>query len=64
MTTAVIFGSVIYRATIMVALRYGFHLGFKASDLKLITALIVIISLALPQVRSKLNLNLERSKGG
>ncbi len=56
MTTAVITGSLIYRTTIMVALRYGHNLGFKSSDLKLITSLIVIIALAVPQVRGKLNL--------
>ncbi len=64
MTTAVIIGSLIYRGTIMVALRYGFHLGFKASDLKLITAIIVIIALALPQVREKVNLGISSAEGG
>lgn len=57
-TTGVVTGSIIYRAAIMLALRYGYHLGFKASDLKLITALIVIIALATPQIRNKLNLKL------
>ncbi|MFP4588557.1 MAG: ABC transporter permease [Candidatus Acetothermia bacterium] len=57
-TTGVLVGSIIYRMAIMLALRYGYHLGFKASDLKLITALIVIIALATPQVRSKLNIKL------
>lgn len=57
-TTGVITGSIIYRAAIMFALRYGYNFGFKASDLKLITALIVIVSLATPQVREKLNFQL------
>ncbi|MFP3953757.1 MAG: ABC transporter permease [Candidatus Acetothermia bacterium] len=54
-TTGVITGSIIYRAAIMLALRYGYNLGFQASDLKLITALIVIVALATPRVREKLN---------
>jgi len=62
-TTGVVTGSIIYRAAIMLALRYGYHLGFKASDLKLITALIVIIALATPQVRNKLNLKLGERMG-
>ena len=62
-TTGVITGSIIYRAAIMVALRYGYNLGFKASDLKLITALIVIVALATPQVRDKLNLKLGEKVG-
>lgn len=57
-STGVIVGSIIYRTAIMLALRYGYNLGFKASDLKLITALIVIAALATPQVREKLNLKL------
>lgn len=42
MTTIVVIGSIIYRLTISFALKYG----FKATDLKLITALIVIAILA------------------
>lgn len=56
MTTAVIVGSLIYRTTIMVALRYGHNFGFKSSDLKLITSMIVILALAVPQVRGKVDL--------
>lgn len=56
MTTAVISGSLIYRTTIMIALRYGHNLGFRSSDLKLITSMIVILALAFPQVRDKLDL--------
>lgn len=58
LTSGVIAGSIIYRSAIMLALRYGHNLGFQASDLKMITALIVIVALATPQVRSKLNLKL------
>ncbi|MFP4135574.1 MAG: ABC transporter permease [Candidatus Acetothermia bacterium] len=57
MTTAVITGSLIYRTTIMVALRYGHNLGFRSSDMKLITSMIVILALAFPQVREKINLH-------
>ncbi|MBS3736713.1 MAG: ABC transporter permease [Candidatus Bipolaricaulota bacterium] len=62
-STGVIAGSIIYRTAIMLALRYGYNFGFKASDLKLITALIVIVALATPQVREKLNLKLGESVG-
>jgi len=62
-TTGVVTGSIIYRTAIMLALRYGYNLGFKASDLKLITALIVIVALATPQVREKLNLKLGERVG-
>ncbi len=62
-TSGVIAGSIIYRTAIMLALRYGYNLGFKASDLKLITAFIVIVALATPQVREKLNLKLGERVG-
>lgn len=42
MTTIVLLGSIIYRLAISLALRFG----FRATDLKLITALIVIAILA------------------
>jgi len=47
-TLAVIVGSVVYRIVYALALRIEW---FNASDLKLITALLVIIALVIPQVR-------------
>lgn len=53
MTTAVILGSIIYRVAVSLALRYGYVVGFQASDLKLITSLLVIIALVVPHLRER-----------
>ena len=52
-TAAVVGGSVMYRLAIAVALL----VGFRSSDLKLITALLVVIALSTPRVKGLLNLN-------
>jgi len=49
-TLAVVFGSIIYRIVIALALRVEL---FKASDLKLVTALIVIVALVVPYVQRR-----------
>ncbi|MFD1989634.1 ABC transporter permease [Paenibacillus nicotianae] len=49
-TLAVILGSIVYRIVVTAALRIEW---FEASDLKLITAVIVIIALVFPAIRSK-----------
>ena len=46
---SVVFGSIIYRIIIAVVLQ----LGLKSTDLKLLTAIIVALALALPVVKSK-----------
>ncbi len=51
---AVLGGSVVYRLAISLALRYGAALGFTASDLRLVTALVVLLALAAPALRSAL----------
>lgn len=51
---AVLGGSVAYRLAISLALRYGATLGFTASDLRLVTALVVLLALAAPALRSAL----------
>lgn len=56
-TAAVVAGSVIYRLAIAVALL----VGFRSSDLKLITALLVIFALTTPQVKSILKVNRVKS---
>ncbi|WP_172194933.1 ABC transporter permease [Saccharibacillus qingshengii] len=48
-TLAVVLGSVVYRIVISLALQIK---GFETSDLKLITAIIVIVALVFPTVRS------------
>lgn len=54
MTTSVLVGSLIYRVAVMFALRYGYTIGFQASDLKLVTSLLVIIALVVPAIRERL----------
>ena len=54
MTASVLVGSLVYRVAVMFALRYGYLVGFQASDLKLVTSLIVIIALVIPTVRERL----------
>ncbi len=51
---AVMVGSVGYRLAISLALRYGATLGFTASDLRLLTALVVLGALAAPVIRAAL----------
>ena len=53
MTTSVLLGSIVYRTAVMFALRYGYAIGFQASDLKLITSLLVIIALVGPAFRER-----------
>jgi len=53
MTTSVLVGSLIYRIAITLALRYGHVIGFQASDLKLITAILVVLALVLPRLREQ-----------
>jgi len=53
-TLAAVVGSCLYRGAILVALRHGASLGFTPSDLRLMTALVVLAALVAPVVRSKL----------
>lgn len=53
MTAGVLIGSVTYRIAVSVALRYGYVVGFHASDLKLITSLLVILALVIPSIRER-----------
>ena len=54
MTASVLVGSLIYRVAVMFALRYGYVIGFQASDLKLVTSLLVIVALVVPAFRERL----------
>jgi putative tryptophan/tyrosine transport system permease protein len=53
MTASVLLGSLIYRVAVSLALRYGYTVGFQASDLKLITSLLVIVALVIPYMRER-----------
>ncbi len=53
MTIAVLAGSLVYRIAVALALRYGYVVGFQASDLKLITAVLVLVALVIPAVRER-----------
>ena len=53
MTASVLLGSLVYRAAVILALRYGYVIGFQASDLKLITSLLVILALVVPYLRER-----------
>jgi len=53
MTLSVLLGSFVYRAAVILALRYGYVVGFEASDLKMITSLLVILALVVPYIRER-----------
>ena len=56
---SVVFGSIVYRIVIAVVLQ----LGLKSTDLKLLTALIVAISLSVPVFKSKIDKRRRAYKG-
>jgi putative ABC transport system permease protein len=63
-TIGVIIGSVVYRLAIAVALQIKIgSLQITPSDLKLITAILVIVALTLPTFRNKIKIGIFR-KGG
>ena len=53
MTLSVLVCSLVYRVAVTLALRYGHVVGFQASDLKLITAILVVLALVLPKIREQ-----------
>lgn len=53
MTASVLVGSLAYRIAVALALRYGHIVGFQPSDLKLITAVLVVLALVLPRLREQ-----------
>jgi putative ABC transport system permease protein len=53
MTVSVLVGSLVYRVAVVLALRYGHVVGFQPSDLKLITAVLVVLALVLPRIRER-----------
>lgn len=54
-TLRVLIGSIIYRALMVLARRYGHYIHLTANDLKLITGLLIIICLIIANLRGKGN---------
>lgn len=54
-TLRVLIGSVIYRALMFVARRYGMYIHLTANDLKLITGILIIICLIIANIKGKSN---------
>jgi len=52
---AAIIGSIIYRALMLIARRYGHYINLTANDLKLITGLLIIICLIIANLKGKTN---------
>lgn len=59
-TIAVVGGSILYR----LAIAFALLAGFRASDLKLITAVLVVAALTAPRIKSLLNKNKAAVNGG
>jgi len=53
MTLGAIVGAIIYRLAIAMSLKWGYNFGFRPTDLKLLTALLVIVILSFPYLRAK-----------
>ena len=54
-TLRVIAGSIIYRALMVLARRYGHFINLTANDLKLITGILIIICLIIANIKGKSN---------
>jgi len=52
-TVEVVVGAIAYRLAIAAALKWGYNFGFKPTDLKLLTGLLVITILAFPVLRAR-----------
>jgi len=55
-TFEVVIGAIAYRLAIAAALKWGYNLGFKPTDLKLLTGLLVILILSFPILKTKIKL--------
>ena len=62
LTLQVVFGSLIYKALMYLGRSYGYVIGITANDFKLLTGVLVIISLLVAQSRSKAADNTARKK--
>lgn len=52
-TLRVLIGSIIYRALMLLARRYGHYIHLTANDLKLITGILIIICLVIAKLKTK-----------
>lgn len=52
-TLRAILGSIIYKALMFFGRKYGYHIGITPNDFKLLTGLLVILSLIIAKVRNK-----------
>ncbi len=53
LTTRVLLGSILYRALMYLGRYYGYYINLTPSDLKLITGLLIIVSLIITQLRKE-----------
>jgi len=53
LTTRVILGSILYRGLMYLGRFYGYHINLTPTDLKLITGLLIILSLVVTQIRTR-----------
>lgn len=53
LTLRVIFGSILYRGLMYLGRFYGYHINLTPTDLKLITGLLIILSLIVTQLRKR-----------
>lgn len=63
-TLRVIIGSIIYRALMFIARRYGHYINLTANDLKLITGLLIIICLIIANLKGKTDLTKHLKRPG
>ena len=50
-TFGVIFGSIIYKGIVFLAIKYGYVIGFGTNDLKLITGILIIVIIVLGKMK-------------
>lgn len=50
-TLGVIFGSIIYKGIVFLAIKYGYVIGFGTNDLKLITGILIIVIIVLGKMK-------------
>jgi len=63
-TIAVIVGAIVYRAALAAALKWGYGFGFKPTDLKLLTGILVIVILAFPVFHGRFRSRAIQRKAG
>ena len=59
----VVVGALVYKVAIAIVLELGYHIGLHTSYQKLLTALMIVIALAIPIIKEKLKLNKKLDAG-